>query len=67
MYITKIWLFVFMQYCRFILYLTSLSNSFLCFYILYLKANKNLDMSINASNNFNLNITWSVGSTGTCA
>lgn len=30
-----------------------------------LKANKNLDMSINASNNFNLNITWSVGSTGT--
>lgn len=29
------------------------------------KANKNLDMSINASNNFNLNITWSVGSTGT--
>ncbi|XP_033882072.3 attractin-like protein 1 isoform X1 [Acipenser ruthenus] len=25
--------------------------------------NKNLDMSINASNNFNLNITWSVGST----
>lgn len=33
------------------------------FYVL--KANKNLDMSINASNNFNLNITWSVGSTGT--
>uniref|UniRef100_A0A674NJ52 Attractin like 1 n=1 Tax=Takifugu rubripes TaxID=31033 RepID=A0A674NJ52_TAKRU len=28
------------------------------------QANKNLDMSINASNNFNLNITWSVGSTG---
>ncbi|GLD62923.1 attractin-like protein 1 [Lates japonicus] len=27
------------------------------------QANKNLDMSINASNNFNLNITWSVGST----
>ncbi|MGH0160302.1 UNVERIFIED_CONTAM: hypothetical protein FKN15_039103 [Acipenser sinensis] len=25
--------------------------------------NKNLDMSINASNNFNLNITWSIGST----
>lgn len=33
--------------------------------VLPLKANKNLDMSINASNNFNLNITWSVGSTGT--
>lgn len=31
------------------------------------QANKNLDMSINASNNFNLNITWSVGSTGTFA
>ncbi|XP_072523042.1 attractin-like protein 1 [Salminus brasiliensis] len=27
------------------------------------QTNKNLDMSINASNNFNLNITWSVGST----
>ncbi|KAG2462460.1 ATRN1 protein, partial [Polypterus senegalus] len=27
------------------------------------QSNKNLDMSINASNNFNLNITWSVGST----
>ncbi|XP_056152628.1 attractin-like protein 1 isoform X1 [Lampris incognitus] len=27
------------------------------------QANKNLDMSINASNNFNLNVTWSVGST----
>ncbi|TNN03732.1 hypothetical protein fugu_000761 [Takifugu bimaculatus] len=27
------------------------------------QASKNLDMSINASNNFNLNITWSVGST----
>ncbi|KAM9426169.1 attractin-like protein 1 isoform 2-T2 [Pholidichthys leucotaenia] len=27
------------------------------------QANKNLDVSINASNNFNLNITWSVGST----
>uniref|UniRef100_A0A8C2QXS7 Attractin like 1 n=1 Tax=Capra hircus TaxID=9925 RepID=A0A8C2QXS7_CAPHI len=26
-------------------------------------SNKNLDISINASNNFNLNITWSVGST----
>ncbi|CAB1312774.1 unnamed protein product [Coregonus sp. 'balchen'] len=26
-------------------------------------SNKNLDMSINASNNFNLNITWSIGST----
>ncbi|KAG9466258.1 hypothetical protein GDO78_016911 [Eleutherodactylus coqui] len=25
--------------------------------------NKNLDISINASNNFNLNITWSIGST----
>lgn len=32
--------------------------------LIFLKANKNLDMSINASNNFNLNITWSVGSTG---
>lgn len=32
--------------------------------LILLKANKNLDMSINASNNFNLNITWSVGSTG---
>ncbi|XP_077437375.1 attractin-like protein 1 isoform X2 [Vanacampus margaritifer] len=28
------------------------------------QANKNLDMSINASNNFNLNITWSLSSTG---
>uniref|UniRef100_A0A671L195 Attractin-like protein 1 n=1 Tax=Sinocyclocheilus anshuiensis TaxID=1608454 RepID=A0A671L195_9TELE len=28
------------------------------------ETNKNLDMSINASNNFNLNITWSIGSTG---
>lgn len=28
------------------------------------QANKNLDMSINASNNFNLNITWSFSSTG---
>ncbi|KAH0516146.1 Attractin-like protein 1 [Microtus ochrogaster] len=28
------------------------------------QSNKNLDISINASNNFNLNITWSVGSTG---
>ncbi|KAJ7984644.1 hypothetical protein DPEC_G00356900 [Dallia pectoralis] len=27
------------------------------------QTNKNLDMSINASNNFNLNVTWSVGST----
>ncbi|XP_067277923.1 attractin-like protein 1 isoform X1 [Pseudorasbora parva] len=27
------------------------------------ETNKNLDMSINASNNFNLNITWSIGST----
>ncbi|XP_035981975.1 attractin-like protein 1 [Fundulus heteroclitus] len=27
------------------------------------QANKNLDMSINASNNFNLNITWSFSST----
>ncbi|XP_035610411.2 attractin-like protein 1 isoform X1 [Oncorhynchus keta] len=27
------------------------------------QSNKNLDMSINASNNFNLNITWSIGST----
>ncbi|XP_035260007.1 attractin-like protein 1 isoform X1 [Anguilla anguilla] len=27
------------------------------------QTNKNLEMSINASNNFNLNITWSVGST----
>ncbi|KAG5831216.1 hypothetical protein ANANG_G00301470 [Anguilla anguilla] len=27
------------------------------------QTNKNLDMSINASNNFNLNITWSIGST----
>ncbi|KFO28973.1 Attractin-like protein 1 [Fukomys damarensis] len=27
------------------------------------QSNKNLDISINASNNFNLNITWSVGST----
>uniref|UniRef100_A0A3B4FYQ4 Attractin-like protein 1 n=1 Tax=Pundamilia nyererei TaxID=303518 RepID=A0A3B4FYQ4_9CICH len=27
------------------------------------QANKNLDMSINASNNFNLNITWSLSST----
>uniref|UniRef100_A0A672MD10 Attractin like 1 n=1 Tax=Sinocyclocheilus grahami TaxID=75366 RepID=A0A672MD10_SINGR len=27
------------------------------------QTSKNLDMSINASNNFNLNITWSVGST----
>lgn len=27
------------------------------------QASKNLDMSINASNNFNLNITWSVSST----
>jgi len=28
------------------------------------QTNKNLDMSINASNNFNINITWSIGSTG---
>uniref|UniRef100_A0A8C5QK43 Attractin-like protein 1 n=1 Tax=Leptobrachium leishanense TaxID=445787 RepID=A0A8C5QK43_9ANUR len=28
------------------------------------QSNKNLDISINASNNFNLNITWSIGSTG---
>lgn len=35
-----------------------------CFCCVPLKPNKNLDMSINASNNFNLNITWSVGSTG---
>ncbi|KFW82993.1 Attractin-like 1, partial [Manacus vitellinus] len=27
------------------------------------ESNKNLDISINASNNFNLNITWSIGST----
>ncbi|XP_071895918.1 attractin-like protein 1 isoform X1 [Anas platyrhynchos] len=27
------------------------------------QSNKNLDISINASNNFNLNITWSIGST----
>uniref|UniRef100_A0A673JY38 Attractin-like protein 1 n=1 Tax=Sinocyclocheilus rhinocerous TaxID=307959 RepID=A0A673JY38_9TELE len=27
------------------------------------ETNKNLDMSINASNNFNLTITWSIGST----
>ncbi|TRY81794.1 hypothetical protein DNTS_023118 [Danionella cerebrum] len=27
------------------------------------ETNKNLDMSINASNNFNLNITWSIGTT----
>uniref|UniRef100_A0A4W4EMR1 Attractin-like 1b n=1 Tax=Electrophorus electricus TaxID=8005 RepID=A0A4W4EMR1_ELEEL len=27
------------------------------------QTNKNLDMSINASNNFNLNVTWSIGST----
>ncbi|KAM9772814.1 attractin-like protein 1 [Syngnathus typhle] len=27
------------------------------------QANKNLEMFINASNNFNLNVTWSVGST----
>lgn len=33
----------------------------ICFHV---QPNKNLDMSINASNNFNLNITWSVGSTG---
>lgn len=32
---------------------------------LFVQANKNLDMSINASNNFNLNITWSLSSTGT--
>lgn len=38
---------------------------FLSSVLIILKANKNLDMSINASNNFNLNITWSVGSTGT--
>lgn len=31
----------------------------------FVQANKNLDMSINASNNFNLNITWSLSSTGT--
>lgn len=37
---------------------------FLSFVPVIPKANKNLDMSINASNNFNLNITWSVGSTG---
>uniref|UniRef100_A0A7N6A1F6 Attractin-like 1b n=1 Tax=Anabas testudineus TaxID=64144 RepID=A0A7N6A1F6_ANATE len=35
----------------------------LSFVFMFIKANKNLDMSINASNNFNLNITWSVGST----
>lgn len=29
-----------------------------------IQSNKNLDISINASNNFNLNITWSIGSTG---
>uniref|UniRef100_A0A7N6BX10 Attractin-like 1a n=1 Tax=Anabas testudineus TaxID=64144 RepID=A0A7N6BX10_ANATE len=29
----------------------------------FVQANKNLDMSINASNNFNLNITWSLSST----
>lgn len=28
------------------------------------QTNKNLDVSINASNNFNINITWSIGSTG---
>ncbi|XP_041426077.1 attractin-like protein 1 [Xenopus laevis] len=27
------------------------------------QSNKNLDISINASNNFNLNVTWSIGST----
>ncbi len=33
-------------------------------FLLFMQANKNLDMSINASNNFNLNITWSFSSTG---
>lgn len=47
--------------CLFCIAITVLSSSV----PIILKANKNLDMSINASNNFNLNITWSVGSTGT--
>lgn len=34
------------------------------FFFSFWQANKNLDMSINASNNFNLNITWSLSSTG---
>lgn len=33
-------------------------------FVFFVQANKNLDMSINASNNFNLNITWSLSSTG---
>lgn len=41
-----------------------LRSMHVCFCCSPLKPNKNLDMSINASNNFNLNITWSVGSTG---
>lgn len=32
--------------------------------LLIFQTNKNLDMSINASNNFKLNVTWSLGSTG---
>lgn len=34
------------------------------FMLFVFQTNKNLDMSINASNNFNINITWSIGSTG---
>lgn len=43
----------------------SLLIKYFFFVILFVfQTNKNLDMSINASNNFNLNITWSIGSTG---
>ncbi len=45
----------------------TLSQLFKYFFFVILfvfQTNKNLDMSINASNNFNLNITWSIGSTG---
>lgn len=41
-----------------------LGNPALHVFFLFVQANKNLDMSINASNNFNLNITWSLSSTG---
>lgn len=40
------------------------SNPAVCFSRVSAQANKNLDMSINASNNFDLNITWSLSSTG---
>ncbi len=43
---------------------SSVTQPYMHFFFLFVQANKNLDMSINASNNFNLNITWSLSSTG---